>query len=337
MAISRTQTADSTSTAATIAAATTDAATTTAATTDAATTTTATTAAATGQLTQSASSYSKTEGDTLRASSSEQPSRDVGLTESEGESTVVSTLTSEQKTTLTSISSAITSGGSGSASTQGQWANFVAELKINGTYDVNALVQQVLRESYTESTEDLEFYAQKVSFYNDLKDKIRDDLSTWRGALSDVAGADDDAVVELVSEEDPDNSSADGTEDNPYKVYVEGIKDGTDEGEEGTTTETNPLYDWSDTPEYDSEDGSLMAVKESTASVDTSDTITKDTISTHIDDLEEDLNSVGDDAQLANVDLQNMLQKQQQTLQMMSNISKMLYDTAMAVVRKISG
>ena len=43
---------------------------------------------------------------------------------------------------------------------------------------------------------------------------------------------------------------------------------------------------------------------------------------------EEKLDGVGDDAQLANVDLQNILQKQQQTLQMMSNISKMLYDTA---------
>jgi hypothetical protein len=44
-----------------------------------------------------------------------------------------------------------------------------------------------------------------------------------------------------------------------------------------------------------------------------------------------------DDAQLANVDLQNILQKQQQTLQMMSNISKMLHDTAAAIIRKIGG
>ncbi|MBD0316453.1 MAG: hypothetical protein ICV75_07155, partial [Nitrospiraceae bacterium] len=53
--------------------------------------------------------------------------------------------------------------------------------------------------------------------------------------------------------------------------------------------------------------------------------------------MQDKLNSVGDDAQLANVDLQNTLQKQQQTLQMMSNISKMLQDTAMAVIRKIGG
>jgi len=52
---------------------------------------------------------------------------------------------------------------------------------------------------------------------------------------------------------------------------------------------------------------------------------------------EEKLATLGDDAQLANVDLQNMLQKQQQTLQMMSNISKMLYDTAQSIIRKMGG
>jgi hypothetical protein len=46
---------------------------------------------------------------------------------------------------------------------------------------------------------------------------------------------------------------------------------------------------------------------------------------------------VGDDAQLANVDLQNILQKQQQTLQMMSNISKTSHDTLLAIIRKMGG
>ena len=62
---------------------------------------------------------------------------------------------------------------------------------------------------------------------------------------------------------------------------------------------------------------------------------TKAELDAYIKEMEEKLSSVGDDAQLANVDLQNMLQKQQQTIQMMSNISKMLHDTAMAVIRKI--
>jgi hypothetical protein len=42
-----------------------------------------------------------------------------------------------------------------------------------------------------------------------------------------------------------------------------------------------------------------------------------------------------DDAQLANVDLQNMMQKQQQTIQMISNITKTIGDTALATIRKI--
>ena len=54
-----------------------------------------------------------------------------------------------------------------------------------------------------------------------------------------------------------------------------------------------------------------------------------------IRDWEEKLAAIGDDAQLANIDLQNMLQKQQQTIQMLSNISKVLHDTALAVIRKI--
>jgi hypothetical protein len=51
--------------------------------------------------------------------------------------------------------------------------------------------------------------------------------------------------------------------------------------------------------------------------------------------MESKLDSVGDDAQLANVDLQNTLQKQQQELQMISDIAKQMNDTAMCVIRHI--
>jgi len=58
-------------------------------------------------------------------------------------------------------------------------------------------------------------------------------------------------------------------------------------------------------------------------------------LNTGIEVLEEKLSSVGDDAQLANIDLQNSLQKQQQTLQTMSNVSKILHDTAMSIIRNM--
>ena len=55
----------------------------------------------------------------------------------------------------------------------------------------------------------------------------------------------------------------------------------------------------------------------------------------NVKEIEDRLNEIGDDAQLANIDLQNMLQKQQQVVQMISNTSKLLQDTALAVIRKI--
>jgi hypothetical protein len=55
----------------------------------------------------------------------------------------------------------------------------------------------------------------------------------------------------------------------------------------------------------------------------------------YIKEIENKLNSIGDDAQLVNIDLQNAMQKQQQLLQILSNISKMMHDTAMAIIRKI--
>ena len=55
-----------------------------------------------------------------------------------------------------------------------------------------------------------------------------------------------------------------------------------------------------------------------------------------LQELEESLSTIGDDAQLANIDLQNAVQKQQQLIQMLSTISKTLHDTQMAIIRKIS-
>lgn len=55
-----------------------------------------------------------------------------------------------------------------------------------------------------------------------------------------------------------------------------------------------------------------------------------------IEKLEADMNGLGDDAQLANVDLQNKLQQQQQVLQLASNISKIMHDATIAIIRNTS-
>ncbi len=51
--------------------------------------------------------------------------------------------------------------------------------------------------------------------------------------------------------------------------------------------------------------------------------------------LEELQNTAGGDAQMAQADLQNVTQKQQQMLQTLSNLSKVLHETSMAIIRKI--
>lgn len=60
-------------------------------------------------------------------------------------------------------------------------------------------------------------------------------------------------------------------------------------------------------------------------------------LESYIEALDNKLQTVGDDSQLANIDMQNMLKKQQQKLQIMSNAIKQFQDTAMAIIRKIGG
>ena len=171
-----------------------------------------------------------------------------------------------------------------------RWGEFIAEIKLGkgALVDVNSLVQMVLREAYTENTQDLHFYAQKVRYFNEVKKAMREELTRARDALTASAGQEDDYVVNYAST----NISAEA---------------------------------FGNVSEITGELGGGEVFK------------TKADLENYIQGMEEKLNSIGDDAQLANVDLQNMLQKQQQTLQMMSNISKMLHDTAMSIIRKIGG
>ncbi len=61
----------------------------------------------------------------------------------------------------------------------------------------------------------------------------------------------------------------------------------------------------------------------------------KEQLKNYIADLKQQLLTIESDAQLANIDLQNNLQQQQKTIQLLSNISKVLHDTATVIVRKI--
>ncbi len=53
--------------------------------------------------------------------------------------------------------------------------------------------------------------------------------------------------------------------------------------------------------------------------------------------MEQSLKPIGDAAQLSDIDLQEAIKQQQQTLQTISNVSKMMHDTAMAAIRNTRG
>ncbi len=65
------------------------------------------------------------------------------------------------------------------------WEPFVADLATGGVpQDINSLVQSVLRDAYLETNKDLAFYADNVTYYNDLKKQIRGALTDARDAMS---------------------------------------------------------------------------------------------------------------------------------------------------------
>ena len=179
------------------------------------------------------------------------------------------------------------------ATLAGRWADYICDARSGAiSKDINTLIQQVLRESYLENTKDLQFYADKLRFFNKLKKKIREEMARARRALRSHF-----------------DSEGCGHADDPVEPYVP------------LSFETYPTLDEECKPRVVARAGDSLN--------------TQGELEDYIDGLEQQLAMVGDDAQLANIDLQNALQKSQQSLQTMSNVSKMLHDTAMAVIRKI--
>jgi hypothetical protein len=186
-----------------------------------------------------------------------------------------------------------------------RWADLVNDLAGGGApVDPNVLVQSVLRESYLQTTEDLRSYAEKVNYYNQAKKHVRAYLSALRDFYVAVCRSARDRGIDIRRADEDERSRL-------AEIFKE---------------HTRP-YDARDVP-------CELSIPDRVPAEGVSDL---EQLEAEIKHWEEKLNSIGDDAQLANVDLQNMLQKQQQTLQMMSNVSKTLHDTAMSVIRKMGG
>lgn len=170
------------------------------------------------------------------------------------------------------------------------------------SFDANELVQQTLREAYLQNTEDLRDFAARVKHINEQKRAIRGYLSALRQLRAGLLAAARSAGLS--------RAPADGRAARELAGLFEkhaGRHEGGDvEFELGIPEELPP----EEVRDFDALDA-------------------------YIERWQGQLSNIGDDAQLANIDLQNALQKQQQALQMLSNVSKSVHDTAMAVVRNI--
>lgn len=179
-----------------------------------------------------------------------------------------------------------------------------SESETSGQVDPNALVQAVLREAYLQAMEDVRAYAEKVRRFNEQKKAIRKYLGALRALRAKAIASLRERGVNLCKSNQTEIAAIEKTFVDLAYAYDAGLI-----GYELCIPEQVPPTEVKGVSELDIE----------------------------ISGWEERLATLGDDAQLANVDLQNILQKQQQTLQMMSNISKMLFDTAQSVIRKMGG
>jgi len=170
--------------------------------------------------------------------------------------------------------------------------------------DVSALIQHVLREAYLESTEILRDYAERVRDMNRRKKAVREYLAALRECMANVLSTACERGVDLCRGNKNDLAMTAKV----FEEHTHAYKVGEVEYELCIPNRVPPV-----------------AVKSIAL------------LENEIARWNDRLATMGDDAQLANIDLQNALQKQQQTLQMMSNISKMLHDSAMAVIRKMGG
>ena len=173
---------------------------------------------------------------------------------------------------------------------------------LEAAVDLDAVIQSLLREVYEESTEDLRDYANKLRFTNQRKKAVREYVAALRDLRFAVISTARQRKVNIFQPAEPDQA-----------VLVELV------------TELSTIYKV-DNVAYE------LGIP---AQVPPQDVKTPEDLDAAIKQWEEELQSIGEDAQLANVDMQNMMQKQQQSLQLMSGISKMLHDTAMDVIRKI--
>ncbi len=233
-----------------------------------------------------------------------------------------------------------------------KFSSFLATCAADGIpTNVYDIIQWVLREAYMEGLEDLVYRRDKVMLANKAKAVIRKEMAAARAEKSRLTTEATKLVKEAMTNYPAEREAA-------IKKIWEDVdeKYGTGSWIPKTIKETeanNALLEWERTHRPDGGNVSkwidekldeITNVKQYALDmnhnppqmVETDKTCTtKEALDDYIKDLENKISSIGDDAQLSNVDLQALLEKQQELIKTLSNLGKLLHDTALAIIRKI--
>ncbi len=199
-----------------------------------------------------------------------------------------------------------------------------------GNPDRPIITGQVYSKTTDRPTEEVAFYYNKISAAHDTIDDIiakGGSSSDWKSGIDKLSSSQADSSVDSVVDDLQGIvvlcSTAIDKEIQKIKAQVDVLEElhdrEVDESSEPTRSSTQ--YRESD----------LEFISRHAEKIDAK----IESLQTGLKVLEEKLAMTGDDAQLANIDLQNVLQKQQQALQMISNVMKNMQDTQMATISRI--
>jgi len=199
-----------------------------------------------------------------------------------------------------------------------------------GNPDRPIITGQVYSKTTDRPTEEVAFYYKKISAAHDTIDDIiakGGSSSAWNNGIDQLTSSQSDSSVDSVVDDLQGVvvlcSTAIEKEIQKIKAQVDVLEELHDRevDEPSEPTRSSTQYRESDL-EFISRHADKIDAKIKS-------------LQTGLEVLEEKLATAGDDAQLANIDLQNVLQKQQQALQMISNVMKSMQDTQLATISRI--
>ena len=199
-----------------------------------------------------------------------------------------------------------------------------------GNPDRPIITGQVYSKTTDRPTEEVAFYYNKISAAHDTIDDIiakGGSSSDWKSGIDKLSSSQADSSVDSVVDDLQGIvvlcSTAIDKEIQKIKAQVDVLEELHDREVDDPTQPSGSSTQYRESDlEFISRHADRIDVK-----------ITS--LQTGLEVLDEKLATVGDDAQLANIDLQNVLQKQQQALQTLSNVMKSMQDTQLATISRI--